>query len=85
MQEPTAVRPGDEERIRAQIRRWQEKLLDLSRGNPLLGLNRSRVSKLAVITPPSVELYGRLTEGGGMLLPLVTRLRASDATNQADL
>jgi len=78
LQEPTAVRPGDEERIRAQIRRWQEKLLDLSRGNPLLGLNRSRVSKLAVITPPSVELYGRLTEGGGMLLPLVTRLRASD-------
>ena len=41
----------DEKRIRAQLKKWQERLLDLTKGNPLLGLNRSRVSKLCVTAP----------------------------------
>src|SRR5713101_2829139 len=51
----TALNPVDLERVRAQLRRWQEHLLDLTKANPLLGINRSRVSKLRVVDPaPSV-------------------------------
>ena len=45
------VRAIDLERVRAQLKRWQEHLLDLTKANPLLGINRSRVSKLRVIEP----------------------------------
>ena len=38
--------PWDVERIRAQLKRWQERLLDLTKASPLLGINRSRVSNL---------------------------------------
>jgi len=47
----------DEQRIRAQLKKWQERLLDLTKGNPLLGLNRSRVSKLRVTSPHPEELF----------------------------
>jgi hypothetical protein len=43
----------DEQKIRAQLKKWQEHLLDLTKGNPLLGLNRSRVSKLRLADPKS--------------------------------
>jgi hypothetical protein len=49
----------DAEKIKVQLRKWQERLLDLSKSNPLLGLNRSRVSKLKVISPPAVGLFKR--------------------------
>lgn len=54
----TAARsPIDEQKIRAQLKKWQERLLDLTKGNPLLGLNRSRVSKLRIIRPEPFELF----------------------------
>ena len=34
------------ERIKAQLKVWSDRLLDLSRSNALLGINRSRVSQL---------------------------------------
>ncbi len=46
----------DEKKIRAQLKKWQERLLDLTKGNPLLGLNRSRVSKLRVTR--TARLFG---------------------------
>lgn len=49
--------PIDTERIRAQLKKWQERLLDLTKANPLLGINRSRVSKLRVIEPGSHALF----------------------------
>ncbi len=64
----------DEQKIRAQLRKWQECLLDLTKANPLLGLNRSRVSKLQIVAPSSAELFNRLAlEEGEMKLPLVIR------------
>src|SRR2546427_4540164 len=50
--------PVDLERVRAQLRRWQERLLDLTKANPLLGINRSRVSKLRVVEPAPHKLFG---------------------------
>ena len=53
------VSPADEKKIRAQLKKWQERLLDLTKGNPLLGLNRSRVSKLRVNNPTLNELFDK--------------------------
>jgi hypothetical protein len=30
------------------LKRWQERLIDVSKSNPLLGLNRSRAAKLEI-------------------------------------
>src|SRR5438093_5379884 len=54
----TTLSPVDLERVRAQLRRWQEHLLDLTKANPLLGINRSRVSKLRVVDPAPHALFG---------------------------
>lgn len=51
------MREQDSQKIRAQLRKWQERLLDLTKANPLLGLNRSRVSKLRVIEPSVANLF----------------------------
>jgi hypothetical protein len=50
----------DEKRIRAQLKKWQERLLDLTKGNPLLGLNRSRVSKLRVTAFALNEIFSHV-------------------------
>jgi len=50
----------DEQKIRAQLKKWQERLLDLTKSNPLLGINRSRVSKLRFTSPDSVTLFEAL-------------------------
>lgn len=47
----------DTERVRAQLKRWQERLLDLTKANPLLGINRSRVSKLRVTEPSAPAVF----------------------------
>ena len=51
--------PGgvDRERVKAQMRRWQDCVLDLTKSNPLVGLNRSRVAKLLVIAPNANSLF----------------------------
>jgi len=64
----------DVERIRAQLRRWQERLLDLTRANPLLGINRSRVSKLRATGPDPTALFDKFVVGETMLrMPLVRK------------
>jgi very-short-patch-repair endonuclease len=50
----------DERKVRAQLKKWQERLLDLTKGNPLLGVNRSRVSKLRLTAPDSPTLFETL-------------------------
>src|SRR5438552_10294567 len=76
----------DLEKIRLQIARWQEKVLDLTKSNPLIGLNRSRVAKLRVTNPEPAHLFARLViEQAGLRLPLARKKagsRASTATAQ---
>src|SRR5438874_12858064 len=70
----TAAMAPDAGRMAAQLRKWQERPLDLTRGNPLLGLNRSRVSKLRVSAPEPGVLFDRLVAGEADLrMPLVRR------------
>jgi len=64
----------DSARIDAQLHRWQERLLDLTKGNPLLGINRSRVSKLLVTEPDAATLFDRIvTQEEKLRMPLVRR------------
>jgi len=64
----------DADRIKAQLRSWQERLLDLTKSNPLLGLNRSRVSKLRVASPPTGELFERFVlDEAELRMPLVRK------------
>jgi len=67
----------DSARVKAQLRAWQQQLLDLTKGNPLLGINRSRVSKLKVTAPSAASLWSRFAAGEESLrLPLVSRRSA---------
>ena len=69
-----AGHPIDEQRVRAHLKKWQERLLDLTKGNPLLGLNRSRVSKLQVVRPQSVELFESIVISESQIqLPMAVR------------
>ena len=47
----------DTQRIGAQLRKWRERLIDQTKANPLLGINRSRVSKLKIIDPQASTLF----------------------------
>lgn len=72
---PFPLSPEQKERIRTQVRVWQEKLLDVTKSNPLLGLNRSRVSKLEVLRPAAGELFEQLVlDEGELKMPLVRRV-----------
>jgi len=64
----------DEKKIRAQLKKWQERLLDLTKGNPLLGLNRSRVSKLRVTAPALDEIFSQIVVAESEIrLPMAVR------------
>ena len=64
----------DTDRIAAQIRKWKERLLDLTRANPLLGINRSRVSKLRVTEPDVYSLFDKFIVNEEVLrMPLVRK------------
>jgi very-short-patch-repair endonuclease len=64
----------DEQKVRAQLKKWQERLLDLTKANPLLGLNRSRTSKLRIIRPEASELFNALVvEQAEIRLPMAER------------
>lgn len=66
--------PVDEKKVRAQLKKWQERLLDLTKGNPLLGLNRSRVSKLRVAAPAQEEIFSHVVVGESEIrLPMALR------------
>jgi len=62
----------DELRIVSQLKVWEERLLDLTKGNPLLGINRSRVSKLLVTIPDPTTLFKMLVlDELAIKLPLI--------------
>jgi len=64
----------DSDRIKAQMRRWQDRVLDLTKSNPLIGLNRSRVAKLPVIAPDADSLFFRFVLNEERLrMPLVRK------------
>src|SRR2546423_951071 len=64
----------DRARVSAQLRVWRERLVDISRANPLLGLNRARTSKLRVLTPSPSELFDALViDGVPLQMPLVRK------------
>src|SRR5229473_2964445 len=72
--------PVDLERVRAQLRRWQERLLDLTKANPLLGINRSRVSKLRVSEPDAQALFDEFVVSESSLeMPMVRKERPGPA------
>jgi len=56
------------------LKRWQERLIDVSKSNPLLGLNRSRAAKLEVESPDLSYLVKTLfTDSGAIKLPFVQK------------
>ena len=64
----------DEKKIRAQLKKWQERLLDLTKGNPLLVLNRSRVSKLRVTGPALNGIFSEIVVAESEIrLPIAVR------------
>jgi very-short-patch-repair endonuclease len=66
--------PVDHGRVKAQMRRWQDRVLDLTKSNPLIGLNRSRVSKLQVIEPDGDTLFARFfVDENQLRMPLVRK------------
>jgi very-short-patch-repair endonuclease len=66
----------DRDRVKAQMRRWQDRVLDLTKSNPLVGLNRSRVAKLSVIDPDGNDLFAAVVvEEQPLKMPLVRKRR----------
>lgn len=64
----------DRARVVKQLETWRDSLVDLSRGNPLLGINRSRTSKLRITAPASSALFDILVVDGKKLrMPLVRK------------
>src|SRR5690348_4317704 len=86
----TRLPDSDAERIRSQIRRWRECLLDQTARNPLLKLDGSRASRLQLITPEADALFRILViERRALRLPLVKpaappRRRGSASASAAD-
>lgn len=65
----------DTKKILDQLKRWAEKLLDTSKSNPLLGLNRSRSAKLQVKDPSVYDFFLKLTDEAEFSLPFVKKIR----------
>src|SRR6266568_4845772 len=64
----------DRDRVKAQMRRWQDRVLDLTKSNPLIGLNRSRVSKLLAVEPSLNEIFSAFAIDETQLrMPLVRK------------
>ena len=81
---PITLSEAQQERIQTQLRIWQEKLLDVTKRNPLLGLNRSRVSKLQVSHPSAVDLFQRLVlDESEVKMPFVRRTVVKRDTKEA--
>jgi len=64
----------DAEQIPAQLREWRKRLLDINQSNPLLALNRSRVSKLQIKSPTAPDLFSKLVlKEAKLRMPFVRR------------
>lgn len=56
------------------LKNWQERLIDVSKSNPLLGLNRSRAVRLEIGTPDFTFLSKTLIDDEGQIkLPFVQK------------
>src|SRR5207244_8347454 len=79
-------KPVDRESVCAQMRAWQDRVLDLTKSNPLIGLNRSRVTKLRISAPDATTLFGRVVlDEATLRLPLVRKRPAGDRSEHDDL
>jgi hypothetical protein len=62
---------------------WQDRVLDITRSNPLIGMNRSRVARLRVTEPADDELVRLLVlEDQKLRMPLVKRRKSSASQRQ---
>jgi len=62
------------EKLELILKNWQERLIDVSKSNPLLGLNRSRAAKLEVASPDIKSLVKNLIEDNSVIkLPFVRK------------
>lgn len=62
------------EKLRLTLQSWQERLIDVSKSNPLLALNRSRITKLEVDSPDLKLIAKTLIEDEGSIkLPFVQK------------
>ncbi|MGI8407774.1 MAG: DUF4011 domain-containing protein, partial [Actinomycetota bacterium] len=86
MQQPPGERElYDDAKIKSQLAKWKERLLDLGGGNPLLALNRSRVTKLRVSAPDMNLLFQRFAiEEVPQQLPFPRRLPKQVGEQGAD-
>ena len=76
----------DVQKIKVQLKRWQEKLLDPSKSNPLLGLNRSRTAKIKIIKPNYSDFFQKLVIGENQFrLPLVKKIKKRKSEENLDL
>jgi very-short-patch-repair endonuclease len=73
-----------DDRMSAQLRRWQERLIDTSGRNPLLRFLTSRVARLQVTAPPSADVLKRLVDEETFALPLAKKLRGSVSEDETD-
>lgn len=72
----------DTGKIKNQLKRWQEKLLDMSKSNPLLGLNRTRSAKVKIIDSDFYTFFNRLVaEEDEFKLPFVKRVKKKRVEN----
>jgi len=69
-------------KIRSQLKRWQEKLLDMSKSNPLLGLNRARATKFRLKSPDAFTLFQQLAiDLNELYMPLVKKIKKRTTDN----
>ena len=62
------------DKLEAILKRWQDRLINVSKSNPLLSLNRSRAAKLEIQSPDfSALIKILLTDGGSLKLPFVQK------------
>ncbi len=62
------------EKLTQIIKNWQERLIDISKSNPLLGLNRSRAARLEITSPNFSFLTKTLVDDEGQIkMPFVQK------------
>lgn len=74
MEENSTVLKTLSEKLGAILKRWQERLIDVSKANPLLGLNRSRAAKLEIESKDLDKIAKvLLSDNGSIKLPFVQK------------
>jgi very-short-patch-repair endonuclease len=75
----------DVEKIKVQLKKWQEKLLDTSKGNPLLGLNRTRTAKLKIVDLNYLDLFQKIVlDENQVRLPFVKKVKKQRKSDLLD-